>query len=352
MKKITILMLALIAFWSCQKEELTLNENADENYVESINPLDNVVVNNERLVFEDSEHFNNCLNTISEMTKEEFDLWETNLGFKSYRTYSNNILNKEWEEFMAVSEAGGNVDELTTTELTEMPVILSALTNTKCEYQVGKKIFWLDKEYEYIIDNKNEDLLAELKINKSTKSSFEGVYVHEVTKTYAKTNEALKDDNTKSDWHDSRYQYQFVYGNHEYKIVFECCAWNYNSQAYWELKNKSEYKKGSSWPHAGEPVTRTTNATVSLKNYSLNGYTWENYYPRPNQTITSSSDLVFHDLGFQHTNYATYPPSPIFLLWGIDVQGTMSAYTNNGGKWSTTFSYSKTGNLWHKEWNH
>jgi hypothetical protein len=348
MKKITILMIALITLWSCEEKEITLNENADDNYIESVNPLDNIVVDNDRLVFENPEHFNNCLNTISEMTKEEFDLWETNMGFKSYRTYSNNILNKEWEEFMEVSEAGGNVDELKTTELTEMPVILSALTNTKCEYQVGKKIFWLDKEYEYIIDNQNEELLAELKINKSTKSSFEDVSVHEVTKTYAKTNEALKDDNTKSSWHDSRYQYQFVYGNHEYKIVFECCAWNYNSWAVWELKNKFEYKKGSSWPHAGEPVTRTTNVAISLRNCGYSACTW-NVVLSPNQTITSQSDLVYGGNGFPY--YDEYM-NPRRYIWGIDVQGTMSAYTNNGGKWSTTFSYSKTGNLWHKEWNY
>lgn len=338
MKKITILMFALIAFWSCEKEEITVKEDLNSNYVESSNPLDLIVLENDRLVFESNEHFNNCLNEIAKMNDEELDLWETSLGFKSYRTYSNNIIKKEWEEFMAVSEAGGNVDELEDTELTEMPEILSALANTECEYQVGTKIFWLNKEYEYIIDNQNEELLTEIKKNKSAKSSFDGVHVHKVTKTYAKTNEALKDDKTKSDWHDSRYQYQFKFENHEYKMVFECCVWDYNGRnGYYEVRNKFEYKKGSSWKHAGQIVTRKTNITVSILDSHIVG--WESDYH--NRTVTSSSDLIVAGRGVQN--------SIGYFIDAINVSGTMYAYTNHGGSWSRTFSMTRRGELWSKE---
>jgi len=320
MKKITILMFALIAFWSCEKKEITLNESADESYVESVNPLDYVVVNNNRLVFADSVHFINCLNAISELTKEELDLWETNLGFKSYRTYSNNILNKEWEEFMIVSEAGGNADELTTTVLTEMPVILSTLTNIDCEYQVGEKIIWLNNECEYIINSKNEDLLVKLKQDNFIKDSNEEVLIHKITKTYAKINEEHFDDNTK-DWQDARYQYQFVYGDHEYKFVFECCTWDLYYTGVLQVRNKFEYKKGSSWPHAGELVYRYTNVNVT--------YNYQYYVPTLRASSYSSQDLIIE----RTTQY------PIFY---IRVEGTMSAWTNNNGIWPITFSYNIT----------
>ncbi len=322
MKKITILMLSLITFWACEKEEINLNENVEENYVESANPLDYVVVSNDRLVFEDSVHFNNCLNAIAEMNDEELNAWEASLGFKSYRTYSNNILKKEWEEFMAVSESGGNTDELPTTEFTDMPKMISAISNTDCEYQIGKRLLWINKEYEYIIDNLNEELLSKVKQGESNKSSCEGLYIHKITKTILGVNKETSGSNTKN-WSDSRYQYQFNYSGHTYKFVFECIVWDYYNYKV-EIRNKFEYLKKRTlardyWARAGETVDRTIDVNVTVNYNSV--------VPFPYLNEIATHDLV-HDESYMGG------------IYHIKVAGTMSASTNNDNDWSTTYNYS------------
>lgn len=315
-------MLALITFWSCEKEEIKVNETTNENYVESVNPLDHVMISKDRLVFEDAEHFKNCLDVLSQMTDDELDRWEESMGFQSYRTYSNNIINKEWEEFMTVSEAGGNTDALPTTKITDMPKAVSALVNCTCEYQVGEKIIWINEGYEYIIDNLDEEILNKVKQDKSTKASYEGVQVNEIKRTFLTTAE---NNNSTKGWQDARYQYQFSLSGHTYKFVFECCVWRLTYSDIVEVRNKFEYLKKRTlardyWAHAGQSVSRYTNVTVTVGN----GYASENF----NRSTYGSNDLVFEHVFSGNMNY-------------IRVEGTMSASTNNGGSWPVTYSYAK-----------
>lgn len=99
------LFLILLILSSCNNEENLFSNSSDENAIDQSvlgeNSLEKLkthavyYVNDEKaLVFSSLEDYGFLLDSISKITDEEFSEWETRIGFESYRTFVNNIIEK------------------------------------------------------------------------------------------------------------------------------------------------------------------------------------------------------------------------------------------------------------------
>ena len=102
------LFLILLILSSCNNEENLFSNDSYENVIEQSafgeSSLDKLkthavyYVNDEKaLVFSSLEDYGFLLDSISKITDEEFSEWENRIGFESYRTFVNNIMEKTIE---------------------------------------------------------------------------------------------------------------------------------------------------------------------------------------------------------------------------------------------------------------
>lgn len=116
---------ALTIFNGCQKDEHVLIDEQIPKDDYLVNGLKNIAfsIEDNRLVFENEEEFQKCINLLTQMGDENFELFEEEIGFISYR-----------QKFANTPIWNNNLKDL----------LLATLINPERIIQVGSNLFQLD----------------------------------------------------------------------------------------------------------------------------------------------------------------------------------------------------------------
>ncbi|MCU0391842.1 MAG: hypothetical protein MUE81_12050 [Thermoflexibacter sp.] len=253
----------LLAFSACKNELHDIEKEArlSENYTQidkfdlSVTS-DKVKVINGRLVFADYDVFFQTADALSSLSQEEMLAWVQKMGFPSLLFYNLNNSNHPNRQYLS--------------DLEISPRYL-LLMNAQGEYQIGNYIHWCDTDgVFYFIPNANEKLLKQVKANPKKSNVPNKKYIKSIIEVDTPTTNndgfttyaVVIPGNTA----DARYQYQYSYGGHTYKMVFEVSSytyWNYigtnvvcSNEIYSSVK--LEYRKNNgTWAMAGESATKS-----------------------------------------------------------------------------------------------
>ena len=124
MKKLLFILIAVLAI-SCEKENFNIEQNAfqlDEKLL--------VAVDNNMLVFDSEDHFNQVIEILQNYNNEKLDLWESKIGFKSLRTLHANLY--------VLKESDIEDD------------IFRSLINENYRIQIGHYVFEVDIKHEKV----------------------------------------------------------------------------------------------------------------------------------------------------------------------------------------------------------
>ncbi len=247
----------MVLFAACQKPNNELvpqvqqQAKTTEIQTKAQNSIENGITSRDgRLVFADAETFHNMLTTISKMSAEETQTFEEKFaGYTSWRKYNHdNIKNEEVEQLSYSKDK----------EEPSLPSFYTTLINTNREYQIGNTISYLEEGKVYFIPQEQEDKYR--KNGKFNASDLKDIPTSVVkTKIYPAGN---ADENAENRIQDAKYQYQYNYGGHTYKQVFELASTSIpyaggQNRAYLYINQKLEYWwqrsfGRSQWVAAGE----------------------------------------------------------------------------------------------------
>ncbi len=157
MKNLIVLAMVAVAltiFNGCQKDEHVLIDEQISKNDYLFNGLKNIafsIVDN-RLGFENEEEFQKCINLLSQMGDENFELFEEEIGFISYR-----------QKFVNTNDWDNNLKDL----------LLATLINPEKTIQVGDYLFQLDFTSSTVNVFAIEEGSCDLKSSLITKGKFE-----------------------------------------------------------------------------------------------------------------------------------------------------------------------------------
>lgn len=139
----------------------------DEIIVDTkIDPATYLVLDTEsnRLIFKSQEHFDDFMQYMSEIytVHEELDAFETRLGFRSFRTYINDLrkelLDSPDQDSLAYFEEYHKIEAL---DIIEDPLFATML-NPAGEIQIGETLHKVGKSFVHSMDIIHENLLDEI----------------------------------------------------------------------------------------------------------------------------------------------------------------------------------------------
>lgn len=235
---ITCLLLTFLIISSCKKNEESINNLQAKNAVS---------VQNGRVSFGSTLELNSTLELLKNKNTEYLNNWENQVGVKSLRRDTN--MSEDLENF-------------------HFPELLSTIINQNGEYMVNDTIIWYNKGFKHYVPNKDENLLAQIKLNPSlSKIKFPAGAILIPINNSEMTDVSLGGSKGKTmsvtmqnGATDARYQKEFNNdsGNLR-KIIFE--IYHYTEQggiginSYLYTRIKQEYK-GSKWRPAGETMEK------------------------------------------------------------------------------------------------
>jgi len=216
-----------------------------------------VINNNGRLQFKDSEALSKTIQSLITKTSEDLNKWDKELHFRSLKNDTAAI-----EKFSSFG----------------FPDFYESILNNKGEYMIGDTIVYFDHGYKYLIPNKDETLLNKIKYNQANAAlkfvaGSSVLYSSSSTDNSDKTLGPAKNTGINlstvlnNNYKDARYQYQFHKDgdpNSVRKIVFE--LQNYYEQnsfayvCYFHTRIKQEYLAGNeagNWKPAGEVMEKS-----------------------------------------------------------------------------------------------
>ncbi len=223
---------------------------------------DEIKVVNGRLVFANQEVFFQTADALSQLSQEEMQAWVQKMGVSSLLFYNLNNVNNPNKQYLA--------------DLEISPRYL-LLMNLQGEYQIGNYIHWCDKDgMFYFIPNADEKLLKQVKANPKKSNVASKKYIKSTIQV-----EVPNSDNGNFSTYtvvipgntaDARYQYQYNYGGHTYKMVFEVASVAFPQMSpngvfyanYVETNLKLHYLRNGKWADAGETAVRSFNVSYEV----------------------------------------------------------------------------------------
>jgi hypothetical protein len=305
---LSILFLCLLVLGGCKNElneigkEVQISEKQSQTTTSNfLTTKDEVKVVNGRLVFANQEAYNRIATQLTNMTENEMNTWESTMGFSSLRTY--------------------NIGNIESQVLSNIPPNYQTLLNIKGEYQIGASIIWFNSDgYAYIIENADEKLLKKLQSNTKNSSVRKMSFGIENISIKKKSGGLITASATIPGGIDARYQYQYNYGGHTYKMVFEVFSyvqpalgpygWGYANDLYTAVK--LEYRKNNgTWATAGETSTKT----IAGRSYYITcaGETFSGGYF--GGTVSTAGQGYYVRLN----NYSVASSSP--ASWNVSIDG-------------------------------
>ncbi len=249
-----------------------------------------IKVENERLVFKNSEHFRAVFLKMFSLEAEEGEKWVKDLGIKSLygrlrkTMYTPDMYNVRFKDH---------------------PRAYLLLLNDQAEVQYADTIVWYDDKSKHLVVG-DQAKLDKVK-QKQIKSDVQTNDILKVLQSKSQDAPKTKDnfvstatvmENKRLDYavtlgvggYDARYQYQYGAGGHTMKIVFEVVIFSAVVVMPLDVytRVKLEYLHSSGWLPAGEQTTKSIsnlNASVYANNWFVGGKYNENH------SVTSSGNL-------------------------------------------------------------
>ncbi len=228
---ILMLLFGALVLGSCESEDVVL--------IKESSVVENSLIKNKRLAFDSIDDFLDLMNKLSNKNAKELSEWEKALGFISLRTYTDNH----------------------NLEIPENVSSIAIFLNKDYEYQIGNKIYYINGETEYIIDNEDEELLEIVK-----KEIENGkVMVHDNLETSLITKNLVSSNNNNEKYVNAPYQREFTDHGVRFKFVDEIYMYTYASTTVLQVRMKFEYRGSRGWhPANGEWVyKRMTNVSIT-----------------------------------------------------------------------------------------
>jgi hypothetical protein len=263
--------------------ENIIEPNISDNYQKRVNSK--VRFENGRLVFENSEVFKNLLNYLTK-NPQSIDSFENAFpNYVSWRRFNRQILNDSSASPLILCDS-----------CLELPNFFQVILNSKAEFQVGNIIVFVSEGKSYEIPYSQEN---SLKVN----GVFDKRLLIEIP-SYNFENILVENRENGRNYADAKYQYEYHFGGHTYKQVFEIAATKFklpgtsSSGSFLYMRMKLEYLKrrtfGSPiWTPAGENRTTLVNNFNGSSSYNNQSYTSRNHYINEPYT-TSNQNKEFY----------------------------------------------------------
>lgn len=321
-------------FISCSKDIVPIETNSQQNSAPT--------VQNGRLVFKNTAEFSSTLNKlISFKSEDKIAEWESNLQFNSLRRYNENHPQEKHLSDM------------------DLPVIFSAVLNSDGEYMVNDTIVWFNKGYNYFIPNRDEKLLAEVKLNPTNYKERHKIVLQPITPNLKKNTDQLSVNYTNlgtNSGPDARYQLPWAVNGQTgwwRKTVFELQGFSFNiggsPYQYFQgvyLRVKLEWWSPSNGWQSGASETQDPVVDVSANLTGFYDY-WHGY--NYTQTFNYNSSVSLNTTT-PHTTYNHDTQLYLFAetrtefcsSYTVDVYGTISSSVSINGVYQYNSPYSQS----------
>ncbi len=267
---IVVILITVLGLQNCKKENLNPNSNASINQ-----NLSSIQIQNGRLVFNNSKSLDSITFKLNTKSQNYLDTWEKSINFSSYRTYVNNTVTTNWNNFLL--DGNKTTPEIKYADLSNF---YRVVLNQKGEVMAGDTIYYFtSKTNVYAIHYVGESVLQSTEkalSNHLTKSA--NVSVRNIAlrwDTIFKTSIALSSNSRIEEsgpsganfpGGDAFWQGEFNEGGINYKIVFQANVGSHISSGsfFFDVQNYLTHQSGSSWPIAGQVVSKCSYLTFAI----------------------------------------------------------------------------------------
>jgi hypothetical protein len=251
---------------------------------------------NGRLVFANANVFVNVMSNLAQNPSKIDSLENLFPQYTSWRKYNQERWNDSSATLLKLCE-----------DCLELPNFYTTLLNDKQEYQIGETIIFVNDSKAYNIPLQEE---KNLKVN----GKFEVSRMSNITYDIIQ-NERVEPQETQRNFADAKYQYQYNFGGHTYKQVFEIMSFkikpiknNPTEISYLYLKMKLEYLKrrtfgGDQWLPAGENRVTYIDYLSGFSQYDSFSFTnaFHNIN-RPYTTQNRDTEIYFNEVSGSNLN--------------------------------------------------
>ena len=154
---IILITVTFVMFQSCEKKKIAteISEETVEQKKPTTIDISTIEMEGNMLNFKNEDEYFNAIQTLSEMTEEELDKWENNMGFYSLRTRINNAMDdidnaQTKEEYQSLLDKYNDIIEINA-ENSVRPIITdliyTSITNEYGIYKTDKVLNKLTREH-------------------------------------------------------------------------------------------------------------------------------------------------------------------------------------------------------------
>ncbi len=170
---IVLLAVAFIGLQGCEKKEIATE--TPKEFIEQKEPaiidISKIEVENSMLNFNNQDEYFNAIYTISNMTENDLNIWENNIGFQSLRSRINNAMDEidnaqTKEEYQSLLDKYKDIIEINA-ENSVRPIITdliyTSITNADGIYKTDKILNKLTREHVVSADIEDYKTLVNIK---------------------------------------------------------------------------------------------------------------------------------------------------------------------------------------------